>query len=151
MSTVTYRHRGAGFSVSLPPDWDLAEDPRPGIAMIAFEPLGRPGFRTNVVVTIEPFAAGRDLEEWRASTEAALARSLQGYVLLDTGLAEKDGRFVLHRLANHAREDRGPITMEQWTVIDADRAVTLTASAGAARYGALVALFAEIGSSLSCT
>jgi hypothetical protein len=149
VSTVTYRHPTAGFSVALPPGWELAEDPEPGIAMVAIEPAGRSPFRTNVVVTIEALPAGADLERWRARTESALARGLRSYVLLDVEMSERDGHGILHRLASHVREDRGPITVEQWTVIDGERALTLTASAGAARYVGLVALFAEIGSSLS--
>jgi len=143
---VAYRHPTAGFGLPLPADWERAEDPQPGVALVAVGPELLGGFRANVVVTVERLPASMDLDGWQADAEGLLAAELSGYLALDrerTRLAS--GREVLRRLAHHAPPPGlAAVTMEQWTTVERGLGFTLTASAGTLEYDALADLFAGI-------
>jgi len=142
---VAYRHPTAGFGLPLPADWERADDPMPGVALVAVEPELLGGFRANLVVTIEPLPAGMDLDGWQADAEGLLAAELSGYLLLDRERTLASGRPVLRRLAHHAPPPgSGAVTMEQWTAVERGLGFTLTASAGTLEYDALADLFAGI-------
>jgi hypothetical protein len=141
---VAYRHPAAGFTLPLPASWELAEDPRSDVALIAVEPEHPGPFRANVVVTVERLPAGLDVDAWQANADELLGRALRGYLLLDRERQHVDGRIVLRRLAHHSREESGAITMEQWTTIHDGMGFTLTASAGTLEYDALAETFAGI-------
>ncbi|MGH3448575.1 MAG: hypothetical protein ACRDP4_13225, partial [Nocardioidaceae bacterium] len=70
---VTYRHARAGFSLPLPPDWDLKEDVDPKVAMVAAEPDEGEGFRANVVVTVDEVGTDMTANDWQALNEQASA------------------------------------------------------------------------------
>ncbi|MBJ7610075.1 MAG: hypothetical protein JF887_11695 [Candidatus Dormibacteraeota bacterium] len=145
MGIVSYRHPTGGFAMPLPADWERAEDVQAGLALIAVEPeRAGGGFRANLVVTIEPLAAGTDLDGWQASADQELIAALSGYLLLDRERLDRDGRGVIRRLAHHVREDTGSITMEQWTTVDGEQGFTLTASAATLEYDGLAEAFAGI-------
>jgi hypothetical protein len=139
---VAYRHPVAGFTLPLPVEWERAEDPRPDIALIAIEPEHAGPFRANVVVTVERLPDGLDADAWQAGADELLGQALHGYLLLDRERLELDGRAVIRRLAHHAREETGAITMEQWATVHDGMGFTLTASAGTLEYDALADTFA---------
>lgn len=141
---VAYRHPVEGFALPLPAAWERAEDPRPDVSLIAIEPEHAGRFRANVVVTIERLAAGVDVDAWQAGADELLDRALHGYLLLDRERLHVHGRVVIRRLAHHAREETGAITMEQWTTVHDGRGFTLTASAGTLEYDALADAFVGI-------
>jgi hypothetical protein len=141
---VTYRHPTAGFSLPLPTDWERVADARPGVPLIAVEPDRVGGFRANVVVTVERLPHGVDLDAWQASADGLLRDALSDYMLIDGERLDLDGRDIVRRLAHHAREDTGAITMEQWAMVDGDRGYTLTASVATPEYDAMAEGFAGI-------
>lgn len=146
-AVVQYRHP-AGFRLPLPADWEQAQDPRPGVSLVAVEPPHGGPFRANVVVTLEPLATGEDLDAWQTGADALLAGALRGYLLIDLERVEVDGRPALRRLAHHEREESGAVTMEQWAVVANGLGLTLTASAGTLEYDALAPTFAAIAAGL---
>lgn len=141
---VVYRHPDAGFTLPLPASWERAENARPDVALVAVEPDHAGPFRANVVVTVERIPDDLDVEGWQARADELLDRALHGYLLLDRERLDRDGRAVVRRLAHHARDESGAITMEQWATVHAGRGFTLTASAGTLEYDALADTFAGI-------
>jgi hypothetical protein len=141
---VAYRHPVEGFALPLPAVWERAEDPRPDVSLIAIEPDHPGPFRANVVVTVERIPDGMDVDAWQAGADELLGGALHGYLLLDRERLHLNGRAVIRRLAHHAREETGAITMEQWTTVRDGRGYTLTASAGTLEYDALADAFAGI-------
>jgi hypothetical protein len=138
-----YRHHAAGFSLSLPADWEPAEDPRPGVALVAVAPEAA-GFRANVVVTVEQLPPGLDLEAWQAGADDLLRDALTDYILIDRERMDLDGRDVIRRLAHHAGADNGAITLEQWAFVEGRRGFTLTGSVATPEYDGMADTFAEI-------
>ncbi|HEX6467580.1 MAG TPA: hypothetical protein VF069_00685 [Streptosporangiaceae bacterium] len=144
MAAIIYRHPVAGFRLPLPPDWERVEDARPGVALIAVEPDHGGGFRANVVVTAERLPPGLDLDAWQDGADGLLRDALADYVLIDRERLDLDGRDVVRRLAHHAHEDTGPITMEQWAMVGGGLGYTLTASVATPEYDAAADAFAGI-------
>lgn len=140
---VEYRHP-LGFTLPLPGGWERAEDPRPGVAVVAAEPTSDLGFRANVVVTVDDLPADMDLHSWQAATDTMLPRALQDYLLLDLEHAELGGRPVVRRLAHHLVVGSGAVTMEQWASTSGGTGYTLTASVATMGYDSLADGFAEI-------
>lgn len=140
---IDYRHP-LGFTLPLPAGWDRAEDPRPGVAVVAAEPDSDLGFRANVVVTVDELPADMDLHSWQAATDTMLPRALEDYLLLDLEHTELGGRPVVRRLAHHLVSGSGAVTMEQWASTRDGWGYTLTASVATMAYDSLADGFAEI-------
>src|SRR5690606_24603598 len=78
-----YEHPGLGFRLPLPAGWELLEDPRPGVSLVAAAPERPDVFRANLVVSIEAVNPGLDLETWQAEATAMLPGLLEDCLLLD--------------------------------------------------------------------
>lgn len=153
---VGYRHPN-GMTLSLPAGWEHVEDPRPDVVLIAVEPApppgGDPGFRPNLVVTVDQLPAGHDLEVWQAGTEKMLPSMLTEYLPIDLERLEIGGVAAIRRLAHHRSQGGTSVTMEQWTtVVPAVGGASLagwslTASTATPAYAGLADLLAEIAGS----
>ena len=151
---VGYRHPN-GMTLPLPAGWEHVEDPRPDVALIAVEPAappgsGEPGFRPNLVVTVDQLPSGQDLEEWQAATEKMLPSMLTEYLPIDLERLEIGGVAAIRRLAHHRSQAGTSVTMEQWTtVVPAVGGASLagwslTASTATDAYAGLADLLAEM-------
>lgn len=133
-----------GFAVTVPGEWTVTVDPERGLALVALEPEPDPwGFRTNVVVTVEPLDAGMTLRAWQDGAEAQLPEALRDYLPLDSEPVRVGGQAGLRRLAHHDGQGRA-MTMEQWTVACGRRGYTLTASVSTLAYPSAADQLAEI-------
>ncbi len=149
---VAYTHPG-GMTLSLPPDWERAADVQPGLALISLEPEhggeAEPGFRANLVVTVDQLDDGLDLDDWQAGTERLFPQSLDQYQVLDLERLRLAGVAAIRRLAHHRTEQNRSVTMEQWAIVlpaDDGRRTgwTLTASVGTLDYADAADMFAHI-------
>ncbi len=133
----------SGFSMPVPPGWDTAEDPAPGVALVAAEP-DNGGFRANLVVTVDELPADLDLTSWQATVEPMLGTALHDYILIDAEETQVRGRPTFRRLAHHLVEKSGAVTMEQWAHTEGATGYTVTASVATLAYASLADLFAEV-------
>ncbi len=150
---VGYRHPN-GMTLPLPAGWERSEDPRPDVVLIAVEPApppgGEPGFRPNLVVTVDQLPAGLDLEAWQAATEQMLPSMLTEYLPIDLERLEIGGVAAFRRLAHHRSKGGTSVTMEQWTtVLPAAGGASLagwslTASTATPAYASLAEVLAEV-------
>ena len=66
------------MTLPLPEAWERAEDPAPGLVLVAIEPEhdpdDDPGFRANLVVTLDKLDDGLGLDDWQAGTERLFPR-----------------------------------------------------------------------------
>ena len=147
-----YRHPG-GMTLPLPEAWERAEDPAPGLVLVAIEPEHAPdddpGFRANLVVTLDKLDDGLGLDDWQAGTERLFPTSLGDYLVLDLERLDLSGVRGIRRLAHHRTEQNSAVTMEQWTTVlpHPDGGVagwSLTASVATAQYPSLADLFAYV-------
>ena len=149
---VTYRHPG-GMTMPLPDGWERAEDAHPGLVLITVEPEQpadqEPGFRANLVVTVDRLDDGLDLSEWQAGTEKLFPGSLTEYLVLDLERMQLAGVPAIRRLAHHRTDQNRSVTMEQWAIVlpgDDGRphGWTLTASVGSLGYAGLADLTSQV-------
>ena len=139
-----YRHPDTGCLVLVPPTWERLEDPQRGVALIAREPDDPAGFRANLVVTVDDLTADLDIDSWQEANDELLRKELRNYFLLDRERVEMSGRPVVRRLAHHAESDTGPVTMEQWAMVEGSTGYTLTASVATLSYDSLADVFSAI-------
>ncbi|MGH8793272.1 MAG: hypothetical protein ACRDXX_11580 [Stackebrandtia sp.] len=144
LNLVEYRHPDAGFTLALPVGWELRENPQPNVSLIVFEPETSDGFRANAVVTVEELPEELDLESWQHSSDELLEHAFGEYILIDREHIEVDGQSVVRRLAHHAGEDTGSVTMEQWATVDGDKGYTFTTSVSTMAYDSHADLFSEM-------
>jgi hypothetical protein len=117
---VPYTHPG-GLRLLVPARWELSEDPRPGLLLVAVEPeinarMGG-GFRANLVVTCEQLSADLDLDTWQATTGQMLPSTLDDYVPVSVGGCDLGGMPAVHRVAQHRTKGGSNVTMEQWAAV----------------------------------
>jgi len=146
------------MALPLPGSWERIEDPRPEVVLIAVEPAppshgADPGFRPNLVVTVDQLPVGLDLEAWQAATEKMLPSMLTEYLPIDLERLEIGGVAAIRRLAHHRSQGGTSVTMEQWTtVVPAVGGASLagwslTASTATLEYAGLADLLAEVARS----
>lgn len=134
-----------GFAVAVPAEWTVQVDPEPGLALVALEGAPDPwGFRTNVVVTVEPLDAGMTLRAWQDGADLQLPEALRDYLPLDAEPVRVGEQAGLRRLAHHDAQGRA-VTMEQWTVAAGRRGYTLTATVSTLAYPTAADQLADIG------
>jgi hypothetical protein len=146
--TVTYRHPELGFELELPEELDLREDV-PGMALIAVEPEAEPssGFRANLVVTVEPVAAGTTLGGYTDAALRAQADLLASHYVIDRETTAVRGGAAVRTLAHHAHAGHA-VTAEQWRTIAGTLAYTVTASCATLDYAAVADGFRDVAESL---
>lgn len=144
VSLEEYRHPTEGFIMPVPSGWQRVEDAQDGVALIVVEPAGQVGFRANLVVTVEPMPLDPDLDSWQTDAEEMLPQQLPHYALIDRERIDKDGREILRRLAHYVTDDTGPVTMEQWSMIEGGRGFTITCSVASLSYDSLADVFSEM-------
>lgn len=147
MDLVEYRHPVSGFTLPLPADWKQLEDLQDSVPLAVLEPESPVGFHANIVITVEELASGKDLDGWQTDTES-LVRQMRNYILLDCEHLEIAGRAAFRRLAHHANDHTGPVTVESWALLDGRLGYTLTASAATLRYDDLADVFAATAAGL---
>jgi len=143
-------HHPGGMTLPLPTTWERADDPAPGLLLVAIEPEREPdddpGFRANLVVTLDRLDDGLDLDDWQAGTERLFPTTLGDYLVLDLERMDLSGVRAIRRLAHHRTEQNSSVTMEQWTTVLPDAegrpaGWTLTASVATMQYSSLADLF----------
>lgn len=137
----------SGFTMQLPPDWEIVRDPPPEVALVAREPDSADGFRVNVVVTVEDLAA-LTFEDWQLGCDQLLATTLADYLLLDLERAGTHDRPAARRLAQHAVSDARCLTMEQWVHKAGTTGLTVTATTPTLRYARAAATLTRVAESL---
>lgn len=143
---------GSGFGCDVPPGWEAEELTGAGSGFVMVEP-SRPSergeaFRANIVVTMES-AGGLGFRDWQAGTDAMLPDVLEDYALIDLEKLDFAGCAGGRRLAHHAQEGVGALTMEQWFALVGGVGVTLTATTDTWRYDELADLFAGVAASVT--
>jgi hypothetical protein len=142
-------HPTEGFSLGVPTSWEVRLDEP--VAFIAADPTtDQWGFRTNFVISCEALDDGMTMNDWQAGDEKGLDTTLFDYLLIDRQPVHVDGRSGLRRLGQHGVDGRA-VTFEQWTTVDGDRGLTLTASGSTLAYPALSPLFAAVAASFRIT
>lgn len=131
---VPYDHPAGGFSLGVPSDWDLAEYPYPGVAVLLRAPQTASEFRTNALVTVDTLEAGMTLRDWQGGADALLPQSLNDYFLIDLEHVDLHGVAGVRRLAHHTAPGGHAVTMEQWAVLAGSTGYTLTASVATLDY-----------------
>lgn len=142
VETIIYRHPSLGFEIELPRHSELVED-APGAALVAAEPEDpEAAFRANIVVTTEPGSEHRDVDAYTDASLAVQAQVLDAFVLIDRVRERLRGGEALRTLGHH---DVGgmAVTIEQWRLLSAGRAYTLTASCWTLDYDSLADSFAS--------
>jgi hypothetical protein len=167
---VPYAHAG-GLRLLVPARWELSEDVRPGLLLVAVEPersvrlgsghrSGRQGaaasdvaFRANLVVTCEELPAGLDAAAWQEATGQMLPSALDHYSPVSVDQHDIGGRVTVHRVAQHRSKAGTNVTMEQWAAVvpaaDSDSALgwSLTASVATRDHPRRVGLLNEVADS----
>jgi len=141
-SLVPYTHAG-GLRLLVPARWELSEDVRPGLLLVAVEPerslrlgsghrSGRQGsgtsdagFRANLVVTCEELPAGLEVAAWQEATGQMLPEALEHYSPVSVDERDIAGRATVHRVARHRSKAGTNVTMEQWAAVVAAADSTL--------------------------
>lgn len=134
--TELFAHRSPGFTIDLPPAWEILDDPQPGIPLMALEPDRGEGFRTNVVVSADAVEA-TSLADWQRDNDVLLPDSLNEYQLLDLERIQLDGHAGARRLAHHVVDGR-PVCLEQWAVLRDGIGYTVTVTVETLRYTSLI-------------
>ena len=140
-----------GFSLDVPAQWSHQRDAAPGIPFvsIADDDFGT-NFRDNIVCTIAP-TGGLAFRDWQRGVDDLLARTLDGWLLLDLETYELDGCPAVRRLGHHVTDQGIAVTLDQWVVQQGDAGLTVTLTAATAGYDAIADLAASIGSSIRVT
>lgn len=125
---ITYHHATARFTMPVPSDWAIHEDPHEQVAVAAIAPGHEADFHSNVVVTVDELEPDRTIESWQEFTETTSAQVLDQYLLIDNETFEVDGHAVFRRLAHHANSGGEALTMEQWSTVRGRRGYTVTAT-----------------------
>jgi hypothetical protein len=141
---VSHRQQAGGFSLPIPESWQVADDPQPGVPLVAVEPDRDGIFRCNVVVSLDEVPEGLDLTGWQAGAEPMMQHAMEDFLLLDLAQLDIDGQPAMYRLAHHLVPDQGPVTMAQWMLLRAGRGHTVTCSVGTMEYETRADLFEEI-------
>ncbi|WP_163508628.1 DUF1795 domain-containing protein [Fodinicola acaciae] len=145
---VTYHHPTNEFSLKLPENWDLVEDPQPGVALVALEPDRDGVFRCNLVVSVDVVPEGLDLGGWQAGAETMMREAMPDFLLIDLDEVEIGGRPAMYRLAHHLVPDQGAVTMAQWMFLRSGRGFTLTGSVGTMEYAYRADFFTDVATSV---
>jgi hypothetical protein len=135
-----YVHAG-GLELLVPGRWEISEDVRPGLLLVAVEPersvrmgasASDAGFRANLVVTCEELPAGLEVAAWQEATGQMLPSALDHYTPVSVDERDIGGHVTVHRVAQHRSKAGTNVTMEQWAAVVAvaDQALgwSLTAS-----------------------
>ena len=121
---VPYTHPG-GMRLLVPAGWELSEDARPGLVLVAVEPEPRfrmgsgqgSGFRANLVVTCEELPEGLDLATWQAATAEMLPSTVDDYAPVRAGEVDLAGMPTVHRVGQHRSKAGANVTMAQWAAV----------------------------------
>jgi len=159
---VPYAH-SSGLRLAVPARWELSEDARPGVLLVAVapEPAARfgqqrpdasgTGFRANLVVTCEELPAGLDLAAWQAVTAQMLPSALDEYASVSVDTGRIDGMPVVHRVAHHRSKAGTNVTMDQWAAVvpgpDTALGWSLTATVATRVHPHRVALLSRVAAS----
>lgn len=132
--------------VPLPDGWEILPDAAPG-TVVAVEPTGSGGFRSNLVLSA---ADNGDLSfrDWQVSTDRMLPQMLTDYLLLDLERCQVAGRPGGRRLAHHVSPEGVAVTMEQWFTAVEGVGWTLTATVDSFRYDEQADLLAKAAADL---
>jgi hypothetical protein len=137
----------------VPARWELSEDARPGLLLVAVEPEPRitvgsgqgSGFRANLVVTCEELPEGLDLATWQATTEQMLPSTVDDYVPVTAEQVDVAGMPAVHRVAQHRSKAGANVTMAQWAaVLPGPTGWSLTASVATRAYPRRAALLEQV-------
>ncbi len=141
----------SGLGCAVPADWEIRLDPAEGTAYAVLEAPreidGHPAFRANLVATVGT-TGGLGFRDWQAGTDELLPRVLADYQLIDLEKLTIDRHPGGRRLAHHASEEAGPLTMEQWFALVDGTGYTLTATVDTGRYDGFADLFAQVAATI---
>ena len=132
--------------LSVPPGWEILEDPPETTLLVARGPARQEAFRPNLVVTAQD-TGGLDFRDWQAGTDELLPRILDAYLLVDLERLEIDGHPGGRRLAHHTGPAGEALTMEQWFTLVDGVGHTLTATVETWRYDELADALATAAAS----
>lgn len=141
---VWYRHHRTGFTLPLPPWWELREDVDQKVAMIAVEPDAGTGFRANVVVTVDEVPEGASLSDWQELNDRVSVEVMTDYLLIDEETFRHAGRTFQRRLAHHTVDETIPVTIQQWSTLAGGSGYTLTGSATTLTFSQTAGMFAAV-------
>lgn len=155
-SLVPYEHP-SGLRLLVPAGWELSEDARPGVLLVAVEPeprfrlgsgQGSGSFRANLVVTCEELPEALDLATWQAATGAMLPSTVDDYVPVADDEVDIAGMPAVYRVAQHRSKAGANVTMAQWAaVLPGPTGWSLTVSVATAAYPRRAALFDQVAGS----
>lgn len=113
------------FSVTIPTGWQILDEPRVALPLVAVEPQRLEAFRANLVVTVSSLPQDMTLRDWQMGTDVLLPETLRDYLLLDLEHVELDGVPGVRRLYCHVASGFA-VTGEQWAVRHGDRGIALS-------------------------
>lgn len=142
-----FRSERHGFAIELPPGSEV-DDTVAGTAMVAVDAGVEDGFRTNLVMTVDPVEVGTSTEAFTDASLAAMEGSLQSFVLLDRTEADIADGPAIRTLVHHDHAGWS-ITLEQWRVVNGSRGLTLSASAATLDYPDVAAALTAAAESLT--
>jgi hypothetical protein len=136
-----------GFAVDVPAGWVI--DDTTGLPLVAGAPaVEGVGFRPNLTVTVGDLPPRMAFDAWQRGCDILLARTLDGYRLLDLERVPVAGAAGVRRLAHHVVDRTTSVTMSQWAVATNSVGITLTVSVATPDFPALRATVEEIAHTL---
>lgn len=146
----TYRHTSAGFSISIPAEWEATEEVE-WCALVAAEPTENPEhFVPNVVVTIEQLRQDDSLDVWVQRAREALhgEDKFNRLRILDAGETEISGSSAHRTLSHYLHRSAGGVNLEQWALAQSGWGYVVSCSTGALDYDDYVDVMAEVAEGL---
>lgn len=104
----------SGFTIQVPNDWQVVEDPSPEIAVAALAPPDESGFSRNVTLTVGPLAPEwYDARAWQQAAVEKLLTALEDAQLIDVIIDDDGADDAFRQVITYVVDGRA-LVLEQW-------------------------------------